>query len=25
LHLDLTAHELVEELKRWELPGLVRD
>ncbi len=22
LHLDLTAHELVEELKRWELPGL---
>src|SRR5207302_403802 len=25
LHLDLTAQELVEELKRWELPGLVRD
>lgn len=25
LHLDLTAHELVEELRRWELPGLVSD
>ena len=25
LHLDLTQHELVEELKRWELPGLLRD
>jgi 5'-nucleotidase len=25
LHLDLTRHELVEELKRWELPGLLRD
>src|SRR4051794_8153060 len=25
LHLDLTARELVEELKGWELPGLVRD
>ncbi len=25
LHLDLTRHELVEELKGWELPGLVRD
>ena len=23
LHLDLTRHELVEELKRWDLPGLV--
>jgi 5'-nucleotidase len=25
LHLDLTRHELVEELQRWDLPGLVRD
>src|SRR5438067_2261897 len=25
LHLDLTRKELVEELKDWELPGLVRD
>jgi 5'/3'-nucleotidase len=25
LHLDLTAHGLVEELTRWELPGLVSD
>ena len=25
LHLDLTRRELVEELKGWELPGLVRD
>jgi len=25
LHLDLTQRELVEELKRWELPGLVSD
>jgi 5'-nucleotidase len=25
LHLDLTHQELVEELKQWELPGLVRD
>jgi 5'-nucleotidase len=25
LHLDLTRHELVEELKKWDLPGLVRD
>ena len=25
LHLDLTRHELVEELKRWDLPGLVRE
>jgi 5'-nucleotidase len=24
LHLDLTRHELVEELKRWDLPGLVQ-
>jgi 5'-nucleotidase len=24
LHLDLTAHALVEELKTWELPGLER-
>lgn len=24
LHLDLTRHELVEELMGWELPGLVR-
>jgi 5'-nucleotidase len=24
LHLDLTRHELVEELKKWELPGLSR-
>ena len=23
LHLDLTRHELVEELAKWELPGLV--
>src|SRR5207244_10182060 len=25
LHLDLTQHGLVEELRSWELPGLVRD
>jgi 5'-nucleotidase len=25
LHLDLTREELVEELARWDLPGLVRD
>lgn len=25
LHLDLTAHALVEELKGWDLPGLVSD
>jgi 5'-nucleotidase len=25
LHLDLTQHALVEELRGWELPGLVRD
>jgi 5'-nucleotidase len=25
LHLDLTQRELVEELKGWQLPGLVRD
>jgi 5'-nucleotidase len=25
LHLDLTQHGLVEELRRWDLPGLVRD
>jgi len=25
LHLDLTRHELVEELAKWELPGLVRE
>ncbi|HEY6853786.1 MAG TPA: hypothetical protein VI139_06040, partial [Gemmatimonadales bacterium] len=25
LHLDLTQQQLVEELKGWELPGLVRD
>src|SRR5438094_9000512 len=25
LHLDLTQHELVEELRSWELAGLVRD
>ncbi len=25
LHLDLTRHELVEELQKWDLPGLVRD
>jgi 5'-nucleotidase len=25
LHLDLTQHALVEELRGWDLPGLVRD
>jgi 5'-nucleotidase len=25
LHLDLTHHELVEELRGWDLPGLRRD
>jgi 5'-nucleotidase len=25
LHLDLTQFALVEELRRWELPGLVRE
>jgi 5'-nucleotidase len=25
LHLDLTRHELVEELKKWDLPGLASD
>ena len=24
LHLDLTLHALVEELRDWDLPGLVR-
>ncbi|MGZ6142168.1 MAG: 5'/3'-nucleotidase SurE, partial [Myxococcales bacterium] len=25
LHLDLTRHELVGELQKWDLPGLVRE